>query len=39
MNTLELKNISYTYKNMQQRVLDDISYSFEKGRLYTIMGK
>lgn len=36
---LELKNISYFYKSQKDKmVLDQISYQFEKGKLYAILG-
>lgn len=36
---LELKNISYFYKSQKDKiVLDEISYHFEKGKLYAILG-
>lgn len=40
MSYLELKNISYGYidGNKKRMILDDLSYTFEKGKLYTIFG-
>ena len=36
---LELKNISYFYKSQKDKmVLDHISYQFEKGKMYAILG-
>ena len=36
---LELKNISYFYKSQKDKmVLDQISYQFEQGKLYAILG-
>ena len=36
---LELKNISYFYKSQKDKmVLDQISYQFEKGKMYAILG-
>lgn len=36
---LELKNVSYFYKSQKDKVvLDQISYQFEKGKLYAILG-
>lgn len=38
--TLTLKNITYSYKEdfNTQTILNDINYTFEAGKLYTIMG-
>lgn len=40
MTLLELKNISYGYidGNKKRTILNDLSYSFEKGKFYTILG-
>jgi ABC-type antimicrobial peptide transport system, ATPase component len=38
MSVLELKNLSYSYDRMNT-VLKDITYSFEKGKIYAIMGR
>lgn len=40
MSLLELKNISYGYidGNKKRTILNDLSYSFEKGKFYTILG-
>ena len=40
MTILELKNISYGYidGNRKRTILDELSYSFEKGKFYTILG-
>jgi len=38
MSILELKNISYTY-DKKKYVLEDVNYSFEKGKIYAIVGK
>lgn len=40
MALLELENISYGYidGNQQRMILKDLSYTFEKGKLYTIFG-
>lgn len=37
MSVLSLKNISYSYGNIP--VLDDLSYDFEAGNMYCIVGK
>lgn len=39
MSILELNHISYSYERKGPVVLQDISYSFEKGKLYAITGK
>lgn len=38
MSLLELKNISYSY-DKKKYVLKDVSYTFEKGKIYGIVGK
>ena len=40
MNVIELNNVKYVYQTQYQRVeaLRGISYSFEPGKVYTIMG-
>lgn len=41
MNILELKNVYYNYSNKHQKVevLKNLSCSFEKGKVYAIVGK
>ncbi|HIZ66412.1 MAG TPA: ABC transporter ATP-binding protein [Candidatus Blautia pullicola] len=39
MSILELNHISYSYERKGPVVLQDISYSFEKGKLYAITGR
>ena len=39
MSVLELNHVSYSYERKGPVVLQDISYSFEKGKLYAITGK
>lgn len=39
MSILSLNNVSYQYEGSSKKVLNDISIAFEKGRLYTIVGK
>ncbi|WP_332236651.1 ABC transporter ATP-binding protein [Sporolactobacillus sp. KGMB 08714] len=34
----EYKNVSYWYKSKDQKVLSNISYSFNKGTFYTLLG-
>lgn len=39
MNILELKNVSYRYPGTKKNVLQKVNAAFEKGKLYSIMGK
>ena len=40
MSILRLENVSYCYDPLKEiRVLNDISYEFEKGKIYAIVGK
>ncbi len=39
MSILELKNVSYRYKDGNNYVLNNISYSFDKGKTYAIRGR
>ena len=41
MSILELKNVSYIYKNRYQSVtaVDSVSYAFETGKVYALVGK
>ena len=39
MSKLRLENVSYHYENSKKLVLKDISYEFEKGNIYAIIGK
>ena len=38
---LELENISYSYQDGKGRnqILEDASYSFEKGKIYAVVGE
>lgn len=36
-NILELKDVTYSYDNTR-KILDDVSYKFEKGKFYAIIG-
>ena len=36
---LELKSVSFRYSKDSRRVLNDLSYSFEEGKLYAIVGR
>lgn len=38
-NVLDLKNVAYRYEGSNKNVLHDINIDFEKGKLYSIMGK
>lgn len=39
MNILELNEVSYQYEGAKKNVISNLSYSFERGTLYAIMGK
>lgn len=39
MSILKLENLSYSYENGKTKVLKDISYEFEKGKIYGVVGK
>ena len=39
MSLLRLENVSYHYEKSNKEVLKDISYNFETGRIYAIVGK
>ena len=40
MSLLKLENVSYCYDpDKQIKVLNNISYEFEKGKIYAIVGK
>lgn len=39
MCVLELENVSYSYDRKSKEVLKDISFQFEKGKVYAITGK
>ncbi|HEY5556586.1 ABC transporter ATP-binding protein [Acetobacterium sp.] len=39
MSVLKLENLSYTYHGEQKKVLDELNYDFENGKIYCIMGK
>lgn len=39
MSILSVQHVSYIYENTQHPVLKDISLDFEKGKLYSIIGK
>lgn len=39
MNILELKEVSYQYGGTKKNVISNLSYNFERGTLYVIMGK
>ena len=41
MSILELKNVTYTYKNRYQSVtaVDSVNYAFETGKVYALVGK
>lgn len=39
MNTLEIKNVTYSYANSKEKVLSLINQEFELGKFYAIIGK
>lgn len=39
MKILEIKNLTYSYKDSREKVLSTVSESFEKGKFYAIIGK
>ena len=39
MNTLEVKNVTYSYANSKEKVLSLINQGFELGKFYAIIGK
>ncbi|WP_313961814.1 ABC transporter ATP-binding protein [uncultured Parvimonas sp.] len=39
MNTLEIKNVTYSYANSKEKVLSLVNQSFELGKFYAIIGK
>lgn len=41
MNTLKIKNVSYSYRNASgdQSVLDNVSAEFQEGKMYAIVGE
>ena len=38
MSILSLENVSYTYKNAPRAAVSEISYTFEEGNVYAIVG-
>lgn len=39
MKILEIKNLTYSYKDSKEKVLANVNESFEKGKFYAIIGK
>jgi putative ABC transport system ATP-binding protein len=39
MSVLKLENLTYSYDRSNAKVIDDLSYEFEKGKIYAIVGK
>ena len=39
MKILEIKNLTYSYKDSREKVLANVNESFEEGRFYAIIGK
>lgn len=38
MSALTLQNVTYTYKNAQKSAISGISYRFEEGKVYAVVG-
>lgn len=38
MSVLDLKNVTYTYRNAPKAAVSDISYAFEEGKVYAVVG-
>lgn len=39
MDTIELKNVSYAYPLTKKKALENISFTFEKGKFYGVIGE
>ncbi|MBZ9606293.1 ABC transporter ATP-binding protein [Clostridium estertheticum] len=39
MSILKLESLSYSYDGNNQKILNDINFEFEKGKIYSIVGK
>lgn len=39
MSILNMKNVSYNYKNSKEKILRDVNANFELGKFYAIVGK
>ena len=39
MSILQIKKLSYSYDKTTKKVLNNINYNFEKGKIYAIIGK
>lgn len=39
MNILEIKNLSYSYENSNEKVLSLINQEFQLGKFYSIIGQ
>lgn len=39
MSILKLESVEYSYDNGKTKVLNDINYEFEKGKVYAVVGK
>lgn len=39
MDILEIKNVSYSYKNSREKILSSVNQKFELGKFYAIIGK
>ena len=39
MKILEIKNLTYSYKDSKEKVLVNVNESFKEGKFYAIIGK
>lgn len=39
MDVIELKNVTYTYPLVKEPALDDVTFTFKKGRFYGVIGE
>ena len=39
MSVLKLENVKYSYAGARKAVIEDLSYTFEKGKIYSIVGR
>ena len=39
MSILNMKDVSYNYKNSKETILRDVNVNFELGKFYAIVGK
>lgn len=39
MDRIELKHVTFSYTLAENKALDDVSFTFEKGRFYGVIGE